>query len=40
MFARLTIGQVKPDKINETTKLYEESVFLEPDHRRAIMGPI
>ena len=27
MFARLTIVQVKPDKINETTKLYEESVL-------------
>jgi len=26
MFARLTIVQVKPDKIDETIKIYEESV--------------
>lgn len=38
MFARLTIVQVKPDKIDETTKLYDESVVPAAKSQKGYKG--
>ena len=38
MFARLTIVQVKPDKIDETTKIYEKSVVPAAKSQKGYKG--
>jgi heme-degrading monooxygenase HmoA len=38
MFARFTIVQVKPEKIDETIKLYEESVVPNAKEQKGYQG--
>ena len=38
MFARLTIVQAKPEKLDETTKIYEESVIPAAKSQKGYKG--
>ena len=38
MFSRLTIMEVKPDKIDETIRIYRESVIPEAKKQRGFLG--